>query len=72
MMNPCRAEVEAEAAAQKAAGKRFHIFVVGPLPDIADDLKPFVSWWDMKSTDPAERREFVARFLHISGELVFR
>ena len=72
MMNPCLAEVEAEAAAQKAAGKRFHIFVVGPLPDIADDLKPFVSWWDMKSTDPAERREFVARFLHISGELVFR
>jgi glycosyltransferase involved in cell wall biosynthesis len=71
LMNPCLEEVEEEFAALKASGKRFHIFVVGPLPDIADDLKPFVSWWDMKSADPAERREFVKRFLHISGELVF-
>ena len=72
MMNPCLAEVNTEVAAQKASGKRFHVFVVGPLPDIADELKPFVSWWPLKSTDPAERREFVQRFLHVSGELVFR
>jgi len=72
MMNPCLAEIEQAVAEQKASGKRFHIFVVGPLPPIADELKPFVSWWNMKSTDPAERQEYVKRFLHVSGELVFK
>ena len=72
LMNPSKEVLEAELAVQKAEGKRFHVFVVGPLPPIADELKPFVSWWPFKSTDPAERQEFVKRFLHVSGELVFR
>jgi len=72
LTNPTLDELQEEINEQNASGKRFHIFVVGPLPPISDDFKPFVSWWDMKSTDLAERQEYVKRFLHVSGELIFK
>jgi hypothetical protein len=71
MMNPSLEQIESEVKKRKDSQERFHIFVVGPLPPIEDELKPFVSWWDMKSTDLAERKEYVKRFLHVSGELIF-
>ena len=72
MMNPSATEIEDEVAVRQTSGEKFHIYVVGPLPDIAHHIKPHVSWWDFKSTDTAERIEYVKRFLHTSGELVFR
>ncbi len=71
MMNPSLEQIEEEVKKQKESEKRFHIFVVGLLPPISDDIKPYISWWDMKSTDNAERQEYVKRFLHVSGELLF-
>ena len=71
IMNPSVAEVAAQVAVQKEAGVKFHIFVVGPLPDIDEDLKPFVSWWNINTEDLRERMEYVKRFLHSSGELLF-
>ena len=72
MTNPSVDEIETEINNQKASEKRFHIFVVGPLPLISDELKEFVSWWDLKSTNLEERKEYVKRFLHVSGELIFK
>lgn len=73
IMNACAAEIDTTVAELKASGKKFHVYVVGPLPPISDELKPYVSWWDMKSVDPAERKEYVRRFLNVGvGELVIR
>jgi hypothetical protein len=72
MTNPSLDEIQMEINEQQCFNKRFHIFVIGPLPNIGNELKQFVSWWDMKSTNVDERQEYVKRFLHVSGELVFK
>ena len=70
-MEPTADSIVAEFTKLKESGKAFHIFVVGELPTISDELKPYVSWWPLKSKDLEERRNYVRRFLHTGGELVF-
>ena len=66
-----RDAIVAEVSKQLETGRKFHVYVVGELPDIPQEMKRYVSWWPLKSTDPAERKTFVEKFMHTTGELVF-
>ena len=65
-------EIENEVNTLRAAGKSFHVYVVGDLPKILNDMKKDVSWWDLKSKDKGDKRRYVERFLHTGGELIFK
>jgi len=71
LIDPSAAKLYEEYTKVKDAGKLFHIFVIGELPTIPDELRPFVSWWNMKSKNIEERKNYVRRFLHTCGDLVF-
>jgi glycosyltransferase involved in cell wall biosynthesis len=72
LFNPTKNEIEKEVTALRAAEKSFHVYVVGDLPKILNDMKKDVSWWDLKSKDKGDKRRYVERFLHTGGELIFK
>ena len=72
LFDPSSKEIELEIDQLNLTGKKFHIFVVGELPDIPDSSKPLVSWWNLSSTNQEDRTRLVKKFYHICGDLIIR
>lgn len=57
---------------EKDSSIKYHIIVMGILPPIDPAWAKHISYWNLTSKDPKDRKRYVEKYIHHSGELVFR
>lgn len=73
LFDPTKEVLEKEIADLLATGKKFCVCVVGQVPDTLNpDYRQYVLWWNLESKDINDRKRYVKKFMHISGEIVFK